>query len=116
MPPKQIRFEFFIFSYEKPFSSNSESGIRQRIIPKSYFGYPFTKISLQDSDAKTRHSIKNLTPHYNSQFFPCFILCFCVETLRCLETCLNFVSTYLFIFLNLFSKAPGGLRPRATLN
>ena len=37
-----------------------------------------------------------------------------VETLGYLETCLNCVWTFIFLFLNLFSEVPGGLRLGAT--
>ena len=65
--------------------------------------------------AKTSNSIKKMTPYYNSQFCPCLILCFSVETLGYLKTCLNWASTFRFIYLNLFSKGQGGVRPRATI-
>ena len=41
----------------------------KQCLPNSYFWYIFG-ISLQDSNAKFSHSILNMRPHYNSQFYP----------------------------------------------
>ena len=48
------------------FASVASYGLRihQTILPNVYFWYFITKISLQDSDAKSIHSIKDLRPHY----------------------------------------------------
>ena len=49
------------------------------------------KKSLQDSYAKTGFSIKNLRPHFHSQFFLSFHFYIDHKTLRGLETYLNCV-------------------------
>ena len=36
----------------------------------------YQKKSSEDSEDKTRHPIKILRQHFDSQFFPCFLLCF----------------------------------------
>ena len=83
---------------------------------KFIFWNLFTKISFQDSDTKSSHFSENWRPHKNSKFLPCLILYCGAETLGCLETCLNWVATFWFIFLHLFSNVPGGLKPtRATI-
>ena len=43
-----------------------------------------------------------LRPHYNSQFFPCFVICFRHKTLGGLETCLNYVYTHISYRIQLF--------------
>ena len=70
----------------------------------------------EDSDAKKLSTLSQFWDHISIVIFsPAFILYFDMETLGCLEICLNWVYKFLFIFFNLFSKVPGGLRLGATV-
>ena len=106
---KQAGTTLTIVMWSQIFARVASFGIRQRILPNLYFWYLFTKIYLRNFNAKTSHSKKTSENTLQlTVFFPCFTLCFCVETLGRLETCLNCVSTFWFIF-------PGGLRPKSTI-
>ncbi len=61
------------------------------------------------SKAKYSHSIKNLTPLFNSQFCTGFHFCIGPKAPVCLGTCVNCVLTFVLIFLNLFSNFSAGL-------
>ena len=50
-------------------------------MPNTFFQYLFRKMYLQDSYAKNSHFTKYMRPHYNSQFFLCFILVLLQNTL-----------------------------------
>ena len=79
----------------------------------SYFWHLFKRTSLQDSDSKNKKKTDYyfLWPNFNCQFFSWLLSQYCPMS----QTCVNCVSAFLCLFLNLFSKFPGGLRPRASI-